>query len=73
LYAVDDALSRQTRLFVSAGQVSDYAVAAALLESFLEADWLQADRGHDANWYSDALKDKEDEPCSPGRQSRKSL
>lgn len=48
-------------------------VAGAVRRIRCASDWLQADRGYDANWYSDALKDKEDEPCSPGRQSRKSL
>jgi len=34
------------------------------------ADWLIADRGYDADWFRDALKDKGIKPCIPGRQSR---
>lgn len=71
LHAVADAQGRPIRLFVSAGQVSDYTGAAALLQGLPEADWLLADRGYDADWYRDALKDKGIEPCIPGRQSRK--
>lgn len=70
-HAVADAQGRPIRLFVSAGQVSDYTGAAALFEGLPEVDWLLADRGFDADWYRDALKDKRIEPCIPGRQSRK--
>jgi transposase len=31
---------------------------------------LQADRGHDADWFRDALRDKGIKPCIPGRKSR---
>ena len=56
---------------MSAGQVSDYTGAAALLSELQEADWLIADRGYDADWFRDALKDKEIRPCIPGRKGRK--
>lgn len=49
LHAVTDAKGRPIRFFMSAGQVSDYTGAAALLESLPKADWLLADRGYDAN------------------------
>ena len=42
---------------MSAGQVSDYTGAAALLDSLPKAGWLLADRGYDADWFRDALKD----------------
>ena len=35
-----------------------------------KAEWLLANRGYDADWYRDALKDKGIEPCIPGRKSR---
>ena len=35
-----------------------------------KADWLLADRGHDADWFINALKDKGIKPCIPGRKSR---
>lgn len=44
--------------------------AVALLGSIPKAEWLLADRGYDAAWFSDALKDKGIKPCIPGRKSR---
>ncbi len=55
---------------MTAGQVSDYTGAAALLGSLPTAEWLIADRGYDADWFRDALKDKRIRPCIPGRKSR---
>jgi transposase len=55
---------------MSAGQVSDYIGAAALLGSLPAAEWLIADRGYDADWFRNALKDKGIKPCIPGRKSR---
>jgi len=43
---------------MTAGQVSDYTGAGALLSSLPSADRLLADRGYDADWFRDALKDK---------------
>ena len=70
LHAVTDAKGRPIRFFMTAGQVSDYIGAAALLSSLPGADWLLADRGYDADWYRDALQDKGITPCIPGRKSR---
>jgi transposase len=46
LHAVTDADGRPIRFFMTAGQVSDYTGAAALLGRLLEAEWLLADRGY---------------------------
>jgi transposase len=83
LRAVTDADGRPIRFFMTAGQVSDYTGAAALLGSLPTAEWLLApshglqanrcratDRGYDADWFRDALKDKGIKPCIPGRKSR---
>jgi transposase len=70
LHAVTDAKGRPIRFFMTAGQVSDYIGAAALLSSLPGADWLLADRGYDAAWYREALQDKGITPCIPGRKSR---
>ena len=59
LHAVTDAKGRPLRFFVTAGQVSDYTGAAALLGSLPAADWFR-----------DALKDKGIRPCIPSRKSR---
>ena len=50
---------------MTAGQVSDYTGAAALLGSLPAAEWMLADRGYDADWFRDALKDKGYAPASP--------
>lgn len=55
------------KFFMTAGQVSDYTGAAALLDSLPAAEWMIADRGYDADWFRDALKDKGIRPCIPGR------
>ena len=55
---------------MTAGQVSDYTGAAALLDSLPKAQWLLADRGYDADWFRDALREKGIKPCIPGRKSR---
>ena len=70
LHAVTDAHGRPIRFFMTAGQVSDYTGAAALLGGLPSAEWLLADRGHDADWFRNALKDKGITPCIPGRKSR---
>jgi transposase len=70
LRAVADTSGRPIRFFITAGQVSDYTGAAALLNSLPDADWLLVDRGYDADWFREALKDKGIRPCIPGRKSR---
>ncbi len=71
LHAVTDTSGRPIRLFITAGQVSDYTGAAALMNSLPEADWLLADRGYDADWFRETLVDNGTTPCIPGRKSRK--
>ena len=56
---------------MTAGEVSDYTGAAALLGHMPKAEWLLADRGYDADWYREALKDNGIRVCIPGRKSRK--
>ena len=70
LHAICDSQGRPVSLFVSAGQVSDYIGAAALLDSLPRVEWLLGDRGYDADWFSDALKDKGIQACIPGRKPR---
>jgi transposase len=55
---------------MTAGQVSDYTGALAMLDSLPAADWLIGDRGYDADWFRDALKAKGIKACIPGRRSR---
>ncbi len=56
--------------FITAGQISDYTGAAALLDDLPKAQWMLADRGYDAEWFRDALERKGIKPCIPGRKSR---
>ena len=71
LHAITDTSGRPIHLFITAGQVSDYTGAAALMNGLSEAEWLLADRGYDADWFREALVDKGTRPCIPGRKSRK--
>jgi IS5 family transposase len=71
LHAVTDTSGRPVRLFITAGQVSDYTGAAALMNGLPEAEWLLADRGYDADLFRETLVDKGTKPCIPGRKSRK--
>ena len=71
LHAVTDTSGRPVRLFITAGQVSDYTGGAALMNGLPEAEWLLADRGYDADRLRETLVDKGTNPCIPGRKSRK--
>ena len=51
---------------MTAGQVSDDTGTAALLGSLPAAEWLIADRGYDADWFREALKDKGMHPVQGG-------
>ena len=70
LHALADANGRPLSLFLTAGQVSDYTGAAALLDDLPKAQWLLGDRGYDADWFRDALQAKGIQPCIPSRRSR---
>ncbi len=58
LHAVTDANGRPIRFFMSAGQVSDYTGATALLDGLPKAQWLLGDQGYDADWFRYALQEK---------------
>ncbi len=70
LHAVTDTLGRPIRFFMTAGQVSDYTGARALVSSLPAAGWLLGDRGYDADWFREALIDRGITPCIPARKSR---
>lgn len=71
LHAVCDSQGRPLNLFVTAAQVSDYIGARALLSSLPKVDRLLGDRGYDADWFREGLKDKGIRACIPGRKQRK--
>ncbi|SFH34177.1 transposase, IS4 family [Sulfitobacter dubius] len=71
LHAICDSQGRPIDLFVTAGQVSDYIGARALLSGLPKVKWLLGDRGYDADWFREALQDKGIRACIPGRKKRK--
>ncbi|MEI4232634.1 IS5 family transposase [Roseovarius sp. D22-M7] len=71
LHAICDSQGRPISLFVTAGHVSDYIGARALLSSLPDVDWLLGGRGYDADWFREALEDKGIRACIPGRKQRK--
>lgn len=70
MHAVTDTVGRPIRFFITAGQVSDYTGARALVKSLPKADWSLGDRGYDVDWFREALVDKGITPNIPGRKSR---
>jgi len=70
LHAICDSRGRPLDLFVTAGQVSDYIGARALLGGLPKVEWLLGDRGYDADWFRKTLKDKGIRACIPGRKQR---
>jgi transposase len=58
-------------MYLSAGQTSDYIGARALLDALPPAGVLLADRGYDADWFRNALKERDIQPCIPSRRCRK--
>ena len=58
-------------LHLTAGPVSDYKGAVALLDKLPKANELLADRGYDADWFRNALIEKGIAPCIPPRKNRK--
>ena len=71
LHTVTDAAGSPLRMFLTAGQRSDYIGARALLNGLPPAEHMLADRGYDADWYREALEDKGITPCIPSRKNRK--
>ena len=71
LHAVCDSEGRPRTLFLTAGQVSDYTGAAALLSTLPPAKALLADKGYDADWFRDALVERGFQVCIPPKSNRK--
>lgn len=71
LHLVADNVGRPVCLFLTGGQTSDYIGARALMDRLPRAKTMLADRGYDADWFRNALKDMEIEPCIPSRRGRK--
>ncbi len=59
LHAICDSEGRPRRLFLTAGQVSDFIGAAAFLSTLPPSKALLEDKGYDADWLRAALDDRE--------------
>lgn len=71
LHAITDQNGRPLGFFMTAGQISDYTGADALLDSLPAAQWMLGDQGYDAGRVRDALEEKDSiKPCIPRRRSR---
>jgi transposase len=68
---VVDGEGKPVLLYLTAGQVSDYKGAAALLGRLPQANELLADRGYDADWFRRSLIERGITPCIPPRKNRK--
>jgi len=71
LHALCNSSGQPIALHLTEGQASDYKGAAALLNSLPQTDEFLADRGYDADWLRNALRDKGITPCIPGKRNRK--
>ncbi len=49
LHTVTDTVGRPIWFFMTAGQLSDYTEARALVSNLPAAEWLLTDRGYDAD------------------------
>ena len=53
--------------------MSDYQGAALIVEALPPSKCLLADRGYDADWFREALRNKGIEPCIPPKKNRKTI
>jgi IS5 family transposase len=66
LHTICDEQGRPRVLLLTEGQVSDYKGAATMLPDMPSAPVLIADRGYDADWFRQALRDRGTRPLHPG-------
>ena len=58
-------------MLLSEGQMSDFGGAALMIDAFPKARSLLGDKGYDADWFREALADREIEACIPSKSNRK--
>ena len=71
LHALGDREGRPIRLYLTAGQRSDFKGADGLLPDLTGATSLIADRGHDSNKVRKLLADQGVTACIPAKKNRK--
>lgn len=70
LHAICDSLGRPIDLLVSAGQVSDFIGARAILSGLPNVKW-PPDRSYDADWFREPFQNKGIRVCIPDRKQFK--
>jgi len=70
IHAAVDALGNPVRLLLTAGQVSEYTQAEALVDGFC-ADFVIADKGYDSDAFVEIIKINGGTPVIPPRNNRK--
>jgi len=71
LHVVCDSRRRPIRMYLSAGQTSDYVGAAGLLRLIPRMKCLLADRGYDSDRFRNALIDRNITPRIPSKKNLK--
>jgi transposase len=71
LHAVCDGRGRPLIMLLSEGQMSDYKGAALMIDAFPKAKTMLGDKGHDADWFRQALSKRGIAPCIPSKANRK--
>ncbi|MGD9811705.1 MAG: IS5 family transposase [Sphingomonadaceae bacterium] len=71
LHAVCDQKGRPLVMLLSEGQMSDYKGAALMLDALPRAKALLGDRGYDADWFREALAERNITACIPSKKNRK--
>jgi transposase len=59
------------RLLLTAGNVNDIVGARELMKDLPDANYLLADKGYDADWFREGLRQRGVEPCIPPMCHRK--
>ena len=69
IHAATDALGNPLRFILTAGQVSEYGQANALIEG-LSAEFILADKGYDSNEFMKAIEMSGAQPVIPPKSNR---
>ena len=71
LHVVWDGQGRRLIMLLSEGQVSDFKGAALMIDHLPAAKVLLGDMGYDADWFRNALAERDIEACIPSKSNRK--
>lgn len=58
-------------MLLSEGQMSDYKGAALMIQAFPKAKVMLGDKGYDADWFREALRNRKIKACIPSKANRK--